>query len=87
MKKAFAPEDVEEMFHIPYLMGILKKIELTKADWEKAKKLAQEKKVSKSDSLHAVLAGNNGAILVTQNIKDFEKFKDSIVIKRPEEIV
>lgn len=87
MKKAFATEEVEEMFQILFLMKILKKIEITKKDWEEAKKISQERNVSKSDSLHAILARNNNAILITQNLTDFEKFSDMITIKRPEDII
>ncbi|MCK4589561.1 MAG: PIN domain-containing protein [Nanoarchaeota archaeon] len=87
MEKAFTPEQVEEMFQILFLMKILKKIEIIKDDWEEAKKIAQERDVSKSDSLHAILARNNNAILITQNLKDFEKFSDMITIKRPEDII
>jgi len=87
LKKAFAPEEIEEMFQILFLMKILKKTEITKENWEEAKKMAQERGVSKSDSLHAILARNNNAILITQNLKDFEKFSDMITIKRPEDIV
>lgn len=87
MKKAFAPEEIEEMFQILFLLNILKKIEITKKDWEEAKKMSQERNVSKSDSLHAILARNNNAILITQNLKDFKKFSDIITIKRPEDII
>jgi predicted nucleic acid-binding protein len=87
LTKAFASEDIEEMFHILFLMNILKKIEVTKGDWDEAKKMAHERDVSPSDSLHAVLARNNGAILITQNIRDFDKFTDMIVVKRPEDVV
>jgi len=87
MKKAFAPEEIEEMFQILFLLNILKKTEITKKDWEQARKIAQERHVSKSDSLHAILARKNNATLITQNLKDFEKFRDIITIKRPEDIV
>ena len=86
MKKAFASEEVEEMFHVLYIMKILQNVEITKVDWDEARRLAEEREVSRSDALHAILARNNNAILVTQNIKDFEKFADMILIKRPEEI-
>ncbi|MBW3015549.1 PIN domain-containing protein [Candidatus Woesearchaeota archaeon] len=87
MKKAFAPEEVEDMFKILDLMKILQRVEVSKSDWEEARKLATERDVSRSDALHAVLARNNNAILITQNMKDFEKFNDFITIKRPEDII
>lgn len=87
MKKAFAQEEIEDMFRILDLMSILQKVEVEKSDWEEAKKLAEEREVSRSDSLHAIIARNNKAILVTQNLNDFDKFRDIITIKRPEEII
>ncbi|MBI5797335.1 PIN domain-containing protein [Candidatus Woesearchaeota archaeon] len=87
MKQAFAQEEVEDMFHILDVMNILQKVEITKADWEEARNLADERDVSRADALHAVLARKHNAILITQNVKDFKKFSDFLFIKRPEEII
>lgn len=87
LKLAYGEEEIEEMLGILYAMGILKFAEITKQDHEEAKRLSLERNVSKSDVLHAILAQKYNAIVVTQNIKDFEKLADIAVPKRPEELL
>ncbi|MFT4310732.1 MAG: PIN domain-containing protein [Candidatus Woesearchaeota archaeon] len=87
LKKAYCDEVIEQMFTLLHRLCILKKVLCTKKDWLEAFELSQQKEVGTSDTLHAILARNNKALLVTQNIKDFKHFSDMIMVKRPQDII
>lgn len=64
----------------------LKRVHSTKEQREEAKSLALKRKISKGDALHAILARDNETQLVSRD-QDFEKLKDVVRAKLPEEII
>jgi predicted nucleic acid-binding protein len=51
-----------------------------------AERIAKERKVPQGDVIHAILARRSGAILISPD-SDFDKLKDIVDWKRPEEIL
>jgi len=87
LKLAYGEQEIEEMFGILSMMKMLQRVEISQDDHAEAEKLAAENQVSKSDSLHAILARNNNAIVLTQNQKDFEKLEHIAPWTKPDYLV
>jgi len=64
----------------------IKRVQSTKDQIEGAKRLAKQRDVPLRDALHAILARDHEAQLVSRD-KDFDKLKDVTKTKRPEELV
>ena len=58
----------------------------TKKEIGKARDLSFKRKIPKRDALHALIARNNKAIMITFD-RDFNKIKDIIISKTPREII
>ena len=63
----------------------LRRVHIFKEQIEHASVLTQQRKIPKGDCLHAILARDNEAILLSRD-KDFEKLKDIVIVKRPHEL-
>ena len=68
------------------LNRILIFVEATKKQFGKAKDLSAKRSVPLFDALHALIARDNKAIMVTRDAH-FKKLKDIIKYKRPEDII
>jgi predicted nucleic acid-binding protein len=78
--------EVIDLFKILEKLKILIVVDVLREDILFAKNLSLERNVSCADSLHAILANKENAVLVTQNIKDFIKFKDFLIFKKPQNV-
>ena len=86
LKLAYTDEDINDMMRLLSMMSILKHVETKREDNIKAEKVAKERNLPPGDALHAILARNNNAIMVSQD-KHYQKLKDIADIKRPEELI
>jgi len=64
------------------LIKIYKNLEIVK----EAKTLTKSSDIHFADALHAAIAKESNAVLVTWNIKDFEKVKDFVEVRQPKEL-
>jgi predicted nucleic acid-binding protein len=87
LKKDYSKEEIIRLFNLPFISKILKKIKISKEDIKEAQILSIKKNVSFGDCLHAILAKNNKAVLITQNVKDFKKLKEIVIFKKPQELI
>jgi predicted nucleic acid-binding protein len=62
------------------------KANISKAQKEEAITLAKERKVPRGDALHAILARDNQAILVSRD-RHFQLLKDICSVMKPEELI
>jgi predicted nucleic acid-binding protein len=84
LQKAYSPQKIALIFQ-PYLSN-LRKVPITREQALESKQLARTRTEShRQDILHAILARDNHATLVTRD-KGFESLTDMVVIARPEEI-
>ncbi len=67
-------------------VSVFEKIDATEEQKEEAKKIAKEKNVPNGDALHAILARDSKAILVSRDIH-FQVLKDICLVAKPEEII
>ncbi len=79
-------DEINYMLGILFRIGILKRIQIKEEHRSKARRISLLKNIPNPDALHAILAKENRAILVTRD-KHFRILKDTIKIKKPEEII
>jgi len=66
--------------------GCLKNVGVNEAQVEESSNLALERNIPKGDALHAILARDNNAVLVTRD-KHFGLLRDVCIFKKPEELL
>lgn len=62
------------------------KVDVSDAQIEEAKKIAEKRKLPKGDVIHAILARDNDSILISRD-KHFQLLKDICEVVKPEEII
>ncbi len=82
---SYTPEKIKEMFRIVEEEGLLEKVEIKEEHLHETIRLKKLKKLPFNDLLHAILARDNQAILVTRD-KHFEEFGDIVIVKKPEDL-
>jgi len=85
LSKFFGEEYINQEFAWLYSMKLLTGVRSTPEDCEYAEKLSKQKQIPFGDSLHAILAKKNNAIIVTRD-KHFELLKEFAKSVRPEEL-
>ncbi len=85
LKKDYDKKTIIEIFSIVE-NGLLIKIEINRKQISLAGKISKTKKIPFGDVLHAVLAKDNDALLVTRD-HHFEELQDLVIIKKPEELI
>ena len=66
--------------------GLLKKVEIKEKQIKEAVRLRNNLKIPFGDVLHAILARDNNAIMVTRD-RHFEEVQNIVNIKKPEELI
>src|SRR3989338_3607915 len=74
------PEEITEMLAVLNHTGILRKVEISTQDRSMASKLSQTTGIHETDAIHAVLAKEHQAILISQD-RHFQLVKDFIQVK------
>jgi predicted nucleic acid-binding protein len=78
--------EIEKIFRIAFEQNLLERVSTSVFQWKLAVQIADERKVYRGDALHAILARDCGAILVTRD-RHFEKLKDIVKVVKPEELI
>ena len=65
---------------------LMERVDVSDNQRDEAKKVAEERHVPKGDALHAILARDNNAILVSRD-KHFQLLTDICEVVKPEEII
>ncbi|MFH1505926.1 MAG: PIN domain-containing protein [archaeon] len=86
LRLSYTMEEINVMMNLLYVAQVLKKIEIQSEDRIEAEKIAKDRSLPLTDVLHAILARNNNAIMISQD-KHFQRLKDIVEVKRPEEIL
>ena len=64
----------------------IRRIQITKEQFEEARKLAKQRNIPLGDIIHAIVARDNEAQLVSRDW-DFERLKDITKAKLPEDLI
>ena len=84
-KLGYMAEEMKSIFNFAK-PSQTRKINLTKIQLDEARKIADQRNVPRRDVLHAILARDNEAQLITRD-KHFEQLKDITIAKMPEELI
>lgn len=82
--QGYTNQEIESLFKP--IKSIIINVEFTRTQFGKAKDLAQKRNIPVFDALHALIARDNKATLVTLD-HDFQKLKDIVSIKGPQDII
>ena len=82
----YSKEEISTIFSIIFNLDLLVKVLISKEQAKEATILCKKRKVPFGDALHAILARDNKAIMVTRD-KHFKKLKDIAEIKKPEDLL
>ncbi len=85
LRKSYSDGEIEKIFGI-IDNTILFKASISNKQAEEAAKICKERKVAFGDALHAVIAKDNEAILVTRD-RHFEELRDVVDVRKPEELI
>ncbi len=85
-KKKVASQDLESKLSNFKKAGLLEEIEAEEKDIELADNIYRERKLHRSDALHAALAIKAKAILVTRTAH-FDLVRDLVEIRKPEDLL
>lgn len=85
MKISYTEQEIDNMLNILFKIGLLEKVEISDIQIKEALNISNERNIPKSDALHAILARDNGACIVTQD-KHFDKLADIVKVVLPEEV-
>lgn len=85
LSTAYDEKSIKEIFNIIEQEGLLEKVKISKEQIQEAVRLKRERKLPFPDLLHAILARDNGAIMVTRDVH-FEEFEDIATLRKPEDL-
>jgi predicted nucleic acid-binding protein len=69
---------------LSFAQSLIQRIHMTRTQIEKAKDIAIKRNIPKGDALHAILARDNEAQLISRD-QDFKKLRDITLVKTPNE--
>ena len=83
---AYDEKNISQIFKIMQEEELLEKVEIGPEQIQEAIRLQRKKNLPFGDLLHAILARDYNAIMVTRD-RHFENFTDIVVIKKPEDLI
>jgi len=84
--KVYKPDVLDKIFSIASESRLLLEVNYTVTQVRKAIQVGRKRKIPPGDELHAILARDNNAILITRD-KHFEELRNIVEIRRPEELI
>jgi len=86
LKKDYNEQEIEKIFEIIKKHDLLKKIEINELQLKESRKISRERNLPFGDVIHAILARDNSAVIVTRD-HHFEELQDIAICKKPEELL
>lgn len=86
LKNAYGLEDINNIFRVFQKRDLLRKVPITKAQLKEAVEIYKSRDVPLGDAIHAILARDNNAILITRD-RDFLRLADIVESKKPEDLI
>ena len=78
--------EIERMFAFLFCTGNLVYVQVMEHEYSESLPEAKRRNIPASDVLHAIIARNHGAVLVTRD-NHFKKVRDIAMVKKPEELI
>jgi len=86
LKVKYSDEEINNILGIVSKRNLLIKVDISESQAKEAAILCKQRKVAFGDALHAILARDNNAIMVTRD-KHFLELTDIAEIKKPEDLI
>lgn len=86
LKIKYSEEEINKIFEVIYKRNLLLKVNISSSQVKEAAILCKKRKVAFGDALHAILARDNKAVMVTRD-RHFFELVDIAEIKRPEDLI
>ncbi len=86
LKIKFNESEIEEILRIAKDEGRLEKVNISSIQQKEARVIGRKIRLPWEDALHAILARDNQAMMITRD-KHFAEFQGMIEIKKPEELL
>jgi predicted nucleic acid-binding protein len=86
LSKDFDKEKIHNLFDIARQEKLLKKVEINGEQVKEAARLNKKSGIPFGDCLHAILARDNDAVMVTRD-HHFEMLQDIADVKKPEDLI
>ncbi|MFH0875328.1 MAG: PIN domain-containing protein [archaeon] len=90
---SFSLRELEVTYSFDKIRGLarpfekqMEKVDVSDKQREEAKRIADERNVPKGDALHAILARDNKAVLISRD-KHFQVLKDICDVVKPEDLI
>ena len=86
LRKDYDEEKIKDMLGVIDKVDLLKRVEVKPNQFEEAVKLSKERNVPFGDALHAIVARDNNATVITRD-HHFEELQDIADSKKPEDLI
>ena len=86
LREKYSDQEIDELYEFPKKYNLLLKVNISQSQTNEAKKLSKQRHVPYADALHAILARDNNAVVVTRD-KHFNSLRDIVKIYKPEELI
>lgn len=86
LKIKYSEEEINNIFEVIRERDLLLKVNISKYQAKEAAIVCKKRKISFGDALHAILARDNNAILVSRDIH-FLQLTDIVKVKKPEDLI
>jgi len=86
LKVKYSDEEINNILGIVSKRNLLIKVDISESQAKEAAILCKQRKVAFGDALHAILARDNNAIMVTRD-KHFLELTDIAKVKKPEDLI
>jgi len=85
LKIKYSEEEIKNILEIAGKRNLLLKADISESQAKEAAVLCKKKKIAFGDALHAILARDNDAIMITRD-RHFLELTDTAKIKKPEDL-
>ena len=82
----YSKEEISSILSILFNIGLLEKINTSKEQAKEASDLCKKLNIPFGDALHAILARDNKAVMITRD-NHFQLLKDIVEIQKPEDLI
>lgn len=86
LRRKYSEKEAAQVINFVGKNNFLLKVEISTQQIKEAKALCRKRQVAFGDALHAILARDNGAVMVTRD-KHFFELTDIAEIRKPEELI
>ena len=86
LKNIYDENEINEMFNLLFINGVIRNIELSESEFEKARILSRDRNLPLGDCIICVIAKNSQAIVISQDAHFLEDLSDRVEVKRPQDV-